>query len=457
MKSTIPVFKGKNPLLPGAEFLQNPFLFTIGQAPRLGDFYRIPFYFRSIFVATNLEVIKHVLQTNQKNYVKSTAYRHLRLALGNGLVTSEGEFWRRQRRLAQPAFYKTQLEELFKTMGTVATQFCLQLQQKAHDGQTLDFTKEMMSVTADIALKTLFNSDNNSDISQMYRVMMDSQDYIIHRTIRPYLIPFNYINGRHRRFRKDMAWFDHQILTLIEQRRKDPDPPADLLTMLLYARDEETGESMSNRQLRDETATLFLAGHETSSNALSWTFYLLSQNPEVVKKLRLEVATVLGDRTPTFEDLRQMPYTLQVIQEGMRLYPPAFAVGREPVEDDEILGHRIPKGSVMFISIGALHRDPRYWEKPEEFFPDHFLPEAEKNRPRMAYMPFGAGPRMCIGNHFALMEMQLLLAMLVWRFDFEADERHPIETEPLITLKPKYGIKLRVSLRKTDALSLSMA
>ncbi|MEK7256226.1 MAG: cytochrome P450, partial [Bacteroidota bacterium] len=374
----------------------------------LGDFYRIPFFTRSIFVATNLEVIRHVLQANQKNYRKSPAYRQLRLALGNGLVTSEGEFWKRQRRLAQPAFHKAQLEELFRTMVAVAERYCRDLHQKTQAGQPLELTKEMMSVTADIALKTLFSSDNKNDISEMYRVMTDAQNYLVHRTINPHLMPFAYLNGRHRRFRKDMNWFDQTIFRLIEEHRSNPNPPSDLLTMLLSARDEETGETMSDRQLRDEAITLFAAGHETSANALSWTLFLLAQHPEVLQKLRLEIETVLGDRTPSFEDLRKLTYTNQVIQEGMRLYPPGHAVGREPLEDDEILGQKIKAKSIVFISIAALHRDRRHWEKPHEFYPEHFDPEVEKERPRLAYMPFGAGPRMCIGNNFAMMEMQLL-------------------------------------------------
>ncbi len=453
MKSVIPVFKGKNPILPGAEFIRNPFEFTIQHAGEMGDFYRVPFIFRKLFVTTSPEVISYVLQKNQKNYVKSIAYRHLKLALGNGLVTSEGDFWRRQRRLAQPAFYKKQLEDLFVKMTEVADRYVENLTKKTTGGETLDISKEMMSLTADIVLKTLFSSDNPGDISEMYRIMMDAQDYIVFRTTRPHLIPLGYLSGRHYRFKKDMVWFNSYIHQLIDERRKQKDPPNDLLTMLLQTRDEDSGETMNDQQLRDEAVTLFAAGHETSSNALAWTLYLLSKHPEVLKKLRLEVEAVIGERTPTFEDLRKLTYTMQVIQEGMRLYPPAFALGRQPVEDDEISGQKIPAGSVVFISIGALHRDPKYWKRPSEFYPEHFDPEQEKQRPRLAYMPFGAGPRMCIGNHFALMEMQLLLAMLVRQFDFELKKDHPIEAEPLITLKPKYGILMQVKPRVRAALS----
>ena len=453
MPTNIPVLKGKNPLLPGAGFLRNPFEFTIQQTQLMGDFFMMPFLTRKIFIISNHEVVAHVLQKNQKNYIKSPAYRQLRLALGTGLVTSEGEYWRRQRRLVQPAFYKTQLEDLFRGMTVVAGKYIAELEEKTATPEPLDVAKEMMGATARIVLKTLFSTENTADINEMYRVMMDSQDYFTYRTVKPYFIPLTYINGMHRKFKKDIAWFDGYIYNLISERRSDPNlftplGPNDLLTMLLASKDEETGEAMSDRALRDEAVTLFAAGHETSSTALTWTLWLLSQHPAVVQKLRSEIEDVLGDRMPSFEDLRKLTYTMQVIQEGMRLYPPGFAVGRQPIAEDEILGVKIPKNAIMFISIAAMHRDPRYWERPTEFYPEHFTPEREKTRPKLAYMPFGAGPRMSMGNHFALMEVQLLLALLVRRFDFEVVEGHPVEAEPLITLKPKFGILMKVKARK---------
>ncbi len=449
MPTTIPVFKGKNPFLPGAEFLRNPFEFTVNQSLAMGDFYMMPFLNRKIFVTTNHEVVAHVLQKNQKNYRKSPAYRQLRLAIGTGLVTSEGEFWRSQRRLVQPAFYKTQLEDLYRGMTVVAGKYIAELKAKTSANPngsvaSLDMAKEMMEATARIVLKTLFSTEDTADINEMYRVMMDSQDYLVYRTVKPYMIPFTYINGMHRKFKWDIAWFNRYIFDLIEKRRLDPTPPNDLLTMLLTSKDEDTGQAMSDQALRDEAVTLFAAGHETSATSLTWTLWLLSQHPEIVQKLRSEIAAVLGDGMPGFEDLRKLTYTMQVIQESMRLYPPGFAIGRQPLAVDEILGVKIPMNAIMFISIAAMQRDPRYWERPHDFYPEHFSPEAEKERPKLAYMPFGAGPRMCIGNHFALMEMQLLLALLVREFDFETVEGHPVEPEPLITLKPKYGILMRV-------------
>lgn len=449
--AAIPVYKGSNPIFPGADFIRNPYQFSLTKARDFGDFFRVPFIFRKVFFSTNLEVFKYVLQSNQKNYVKSVAYRNLKLALGNGLVTSEGEEWRRNRRLAQPAFYKTQLEGLYKAMTGVAERYCEQLAEKIKDSETIEISAEMMSVTADIVLKALFSAENPAAMSEMYRIMVHSQEYIIERTIAPYKTPFSYLFGKHRRFRKDMDWFDSHLYRIIEERRKEQQPANDLLSMLLHSRYEDTGEPMSDKQLRDEAITLFAAGHETSSNGLSWIFYLLSQHRDIFQKLKSEVDIVLGDKTPAFEDLRKLTYTMQVINEGMRLYPPAFAVGREPLEDDEILGVHIPKGSVVFLSICGVHRDPQYWERPDEFYPEHFTPENEKNRPRMAFMPFGAGPRMCIGNHFALMEMQLLLAMLVRRFDFELVSNVPVVPQPLITLKPKYGISMRIKQREVPS------
>jgi cytochrome P450 len=445
MGNNIPTYKSSESWIRGKEFLTDPLKFTVEQSQKLGGLFRVPFYYRKMFILTDLEAIRHVLVNNQKNYRKSPAYSQLKQALGNGLVTSEGEFWRHQRRLAQPIFYKSQMDGLFKTMGEVATNYFKNLEHRIDENGDIDLTKEMMNITADIVLKTLFSSDNPSNQKEMYETMEIAQNYIMHRVTNPHLIPINYINGKHRRFKKTMKLFDQNVLDLIKERRTDPNPPHDLLTMLLMAKDEDTGEGMSDKQLRDEAITVYSAGHETSANALAWTIFLLSKKPEIVQKIRDEVDQYLTDEIPTFEDIRNLKYTQQVIEEGMRLYPPAYAVGRENIKEDEIIGYKIPRKSIIFISIYALHRDPKYWENPEEFDPSRFEPENVKQRPRLAYMPFGAGPRMCIGNHFAMMEMQLILALWVKKFRFSLDENHPIEMNPLITLKPKYGIKMNVA------------
>lgn len=445
----IPVYKSKGFKPAVLDMAKDPLNFVIKQSQKLGDFFKIPFYgIKHVFVTSNVDVIRHVMQSNQKNYRKSSTYKQLKLALGNGLVTSEGEFWRRQRRMAQPAFYKTQLEELYKKMVGVSERFCAELADKTN-GETINISHEMMAVTADIVLKTLFSTEKDNDKVNMSANMKFGQSYIMNRARRPYMIPLSYINGQKREFEKRMAQFDQEMFDIIEERRQEVDKPIDLLTMLLQATDDESGDSMTNRQLRDELVTIHAAGHETSSNALSWTLYLLAKHPTILARLRAEVNTVLKDKThPAFADLRSMPYTKQVIEEGMRLYPPAYAVGRENIEKDEVLGQKIPANSIFLLSIYALHRDSKYYPEPEKFDPNRFAPEQVKARPKLAYMPFGAGPRMCIGNHFAMMEMQLVLAMLVQRFDFELLDDQPVTPQPLVTLSPKGGIKMR--LRKVS-------
>ena len=445
MPNKIPVYKSKGFKPAVFDMAKDPLNFVVQQSRKFNNFFRISFYgIKQIFVTADVEVIKHVLQTNQKNYKKSATYKQLKLALGNGLVTSEGEFWRRQRRMAQPAFYKTQLEELYKKMVGVTERYCSELSQKVHE-ETVNISHEMMALTADIVLKTLFSTEKDNDEVSMSDNMKFGQTYIMNRARRPYMIPLSYINGQKRRFEKRMAEFDNEMFDIIEERRQTKEKPIDLLTMLLEATDNESGDSMTNRQLRDELVTIHAAGHETSSNALSWTLYLLARNPSVLTKLRTETQTVLGNKShPDFTDLRNLPYTKQVIEEGMRLYPPAYAVGRTNIEKDEILGQAIPANSVFVLSIYALHQDPQYYPNPEKFDPDRFAPESVKQRPKLAYMPFGAGPRMCIGNHFAMMEMQLILAMLVQRFDFELLDDTPVVPQPLVTLSPKGGIRMRL-------------
>ena len=297
-------------------------------------------------------------------------------------------------------------------------------------------------------MRTLFSSDNDNNQNQMYHMMSEIQEYVAHRIHHPFQIPFQYINGRHRKFKKYRNDFSASTFQLIEERRQMKNRPADLLSMLLEAKDAETGAQMSDEELRDEVITIFSAGHETSANAMAWTLYLLEKHPEVVEKLRAEEKAVLDGKAPSFADLRQLQYHQQVIEEGMRLYPPAHAIGRQAIAEDEIDGVHIPKNSAFLISVYALQHSPKYWEKPNEFSPERFNPEKVKARPKRTYLPFGAGTRMCIGNHFAIMEMQLLLARLVRHFNFERLSNESIPFQPLITLKPKEDIQLKLRRRE---------
>ena len=408
----------------------------------LGEIFWFDFYLRRIFVITDLEAIRHILQVNHRNYHKSPAYGQLKLALGNGLVTSEGDFWRRQRRIIQPVFHKRNLRGLYALMQEETENYCRRLDGRR--GQALDMAQEMMAVTANIALRTLFSTQNPTDQAEMYRIMSEAQEWIMYRTTHPLFIPLAWLAPRHRRFLRDMRKMDDLVYGMIEARRRADDYPDDLLSMLLHARDADTGEAMTDRQIRDEVLTLFAAGHETSATAMSWTLWLLSRHPEVAQRLEAELDEVLGGRLPEWDDLPRLKWTQQVLQESMRLYPPAYAIGRQALAADELCGYHVPPRSIMFISIYALHRHPRYYARPDRFDPEHFAEAAVRERPRLSYIPFGAGPRMCVGNHFAMIEMTLLLAALWQRFRFEPVPDHPVEPNPLVTLKPKYGIRMVV-------------
>lgn len=427
-------------------FTRDPLGFVTRESAVTGDFFRIRLFNRIINISTNVEVIRHVLQVNHRNYRKGPLFRHLSLFLGEGLLTSEGERWRRQRQMIQPAFYKSQLPAIFQIMTQTAEGFCAHLEKRAGEGP-VDISREMMQATADIVLHALFSATMEKDREEIYQFVMEAQNYSMYMTTHPWMVPFMRLSGRRRAIERQKAYFDEWIYRLIRERRHSHQRPADLLTMLVEASDEE-GDSMPDEQLRDEAITIFAAGHETSANALTWTLLLLARHPEIYQKLKNEADTVLEGRTPVWEDLPNLVYTRQVMEEGMRLYPPAHAFGRIALASDEVAGHRIGKGETVFISVYALHRDPRYWPDPERFDPDRFAPGREQERPRLAYMPFGAGPRMCIGNNFALVEIQLLLALLVQRFQFELAPGQDIAPEPLVTLKPRSEVRMR--LRSTS-------
>ncbi|MBK8489410.1 MAG: cytochrome P450 [Saprospirales bacterium] len=445
----VPFSQGSRFQLIPREFIRDPLGFVVRQVPRSGDLFQIRLLHRTILLTTNLEAIRHVLQVNHRNYRKGPLFRHLSLFLGQGLLTSEGDLWRRQRQMIQPAFYKNQLPGLFEIMSQTALGFCTDLRQRAGDETSLDITREMMQVTADIVLHALFSTTMEKDREEIYQYVMDVQDYSMYMTTHPWMAPVWRLNGRRRKIEARKAYFDEWIFRIIAERRQATKRPDDLLTMLVEAQDAESGAGMSDQQLRDEAITLFAAGHETSANALSWTLMLLTQHPDIMQKLVAEIATVLEGRPPAWEDLPRLSYTRQVMEESMRLFPPAHAFGRIAMADDAIMGYRIPKGSSVFFSVYGLHRNPDYWPDPERFDPNRFAPGKEKERPKLAYMPFGAGPRMCIGNHFALVEIQLLLVLLLQRFSFELVPGQQIVPQPLVTLKPRDGILMKVKNKKS--------
>jgi len=443
------------PKVPGLPFFGNAFQFAAGPlvfmtkcTNKYGSVFQL--YIppgREIIASSDPEWFTQILVNNHKNYIKDFAYKQLGLALGNGLLVNDGESWYRQRRLAQPAFYKKRLEDLFHVMEDVADNYMLELGNRT--GIDIRIDEAMMKLTSDIVIKTLLGGSNIDEYSFIQQQIVTLQEHIVNRIRTPFYIPLSKINGKDRHFNRMLKLLDEKIYHIINERKKQP-AGNDLLSMLLAAKDEDTGEGMSDKQLRDELVTIYVAGHETSGYCLSWTLYLLTQHPDKLAILRNEVDTIMAQHNGKLggEGLRQLSYTKQVVEESLRLYPTAHIVGREALEEDHVGRYTIPKGGLLLLLIYRLHRDPKYWDHPEDFLPERFESELEKARPKNVFLPFGAGPRMCIGNNFAMMEIIMVLAKMVYHFDFSLSPDQKIEPEPLITLRPKNGIQ--INLRKRN-------
>lgn len=412
----------------------------------MGPVYWVKSPIRKIAVLNDPECVRHVLQENNRNYVKSFGYDPLKLLLGNGLLTSEGDFWRKQRRMAQPGFHKEKLAAIVDTMITCTGQMLLRWEKL--EGVELNVSAEMNRIALDIVSKSLFISNVEDEIDKISTWVTVAIEQGAERIRNPFKIPTWIPTPSNLKQNKAITVLDEVITGIIEKRRADTNQYHDLLSMLMEARDEDTGEGMSNRQLRDEVMTIFIAGHETTANALTWAFYVLAQNPQAEQKLKEEVDTVLQGKPVSFENLRSLAYTRMVIDEVMRLYPPAWIIGRKNVEDDEIAGFYIPAGTNCLIPTLSIHRSPKFWKDPLTFDPERFSPEKVKEQKKYTYFPFGGGPRLCIGNNFALMEMQVVLASVVQRYTFELIDTTPIELDPLITLRPKQNVYLKLFKRE---------
>lgn len=383
--------------------------------------------------------VKHVLQSNAKAYSKRTrGYDKMRLFLGNGLVTSEGEFWRRQRRIAAPAFHRQRIEGFAETMTASTAAMLERWAGRAETGAELDVDREMMTLTMRIASETLLGEDLSGDADTVGEALSFLTLNTNARITRLVDLPLSIPTPENRRYLDAVATVESVLVRLIAARRANPGAHHDLLAMLLEAKDEETGASMTDAQLRDEALTIFAAGHETTSNALAWTFLLLARHPAVAARLYAEVDSALGGRTPTLADLPAMPFTKQVIQESMRLYPPAWIIGRRAEVDDTVCGYHIAAGTQVLVSPWATHRQPRWWDDPEAFDPDRFSAARSDGRPAFAYFPFGGGPRICIGNTFAMMEAQLILA--------QVSQRYRLELAPGARVEPELGVTMRPSM-----------
>ncbi len=398
----------------------------------------------TVHFVTHPDLIKELLVNQARKVVKGLGLQRARRVLGNGLVTSEGEVHHRQRRLSQPAFHRQRLLGYGASMVELSARY----RDSLRDGEERDMHVEMMRLTLAVVGKTLFGADIEGDAFEIGEAL---GDFI--RSFNFMLLPFyEYFEklplGPIRRVTNARNRLDRIIYRLVSQRRQSGRDHGDLLSMLMAATDSESdGSGMSDEQLRDECVTLLLAGHETTANALTWALYLLSQNPAVETRLLAEIDRVLGDRLPTVADLPELAYVEQVVAESLRLYPPVFSIARLIVEPVSFEGYTLPAGTLALIPIWAIHRLPRYYADPSRFDPDRFTPEARAARPRYSYMPFSHGPRNCIGEHFAWMEAVLMLSTLLQRFQFRLVPGQSVELSPMLTLRSKHGMRLRVCAR----------
>jgi cytochrome P450 len=390
--------------------------------------------------------IKHVLQDNARNYHKSPLYDRLKDGIGNGLLTSEDAFWLRQRRLAQPAFHKQRLGAMADAMVACTARALDAWEDRADRGEPLDLVGEMMSLTQAIIVRTMFSTDLGSAadiVNRTWPIINQRIGETFWSTKLETKLPI----PANRRFARALHELESVVYRIIAERRDSRRDEADLLSMFLSARDEETGEGMTDRQLRDEVMTMLLAGHETTSLLLSWTYYVLSQQPGAAQRIADEVDAVAGDAPPGFAHLERLTWTRMVLEEVLRLYPPAWGFSRLALHEDEIGGYRVPEGSIVFLIPFVLHRRPKLWPDPERFDPERFAPGRESGRHRFAYLPFGAGPRGCIGNQFAMVEAQLIVASIAQRYRVELAPGQAIRPDPLITLRPKPGIQAMLTRR----------
>ncbi len=417
------------------EFRKDKLAFFLRCAREYGEMATIRVGSRKVVLLSNPAMIEQVLVTQHRNFVKHFVLRLLKPVLGEGLVTSEGDFWLRQRRLIQPAFGRAQVDSYAGIIVSLTEQMLSEWQP----GQERDLHAEMMRLTLAIVAKALLDADVRGEfdeVAEALEYLMRDFVYRFESVIRfPRWMPTHW----NRRIKREHQRLDRVIYGIIARRREGPLDGADLLTRLMQATDGEG--VMTDRQLRDEMMTLFLAGHETTANALAWTWYLLAQHPEIETRLNAELREVLGGRSPTLADVPRLVYTEQVLTESMRLYPPVYTVGRRSIEACEIGGYDVPADTTFLMSQWVLHHDPRFFDEPDVFRPERWGDGLAKRLPKFAYFPFSGGPRVCVGNTFAMLEATLALATIASRYRFELVPGQRVETWATVTLRPRHGIR----------------
>ncbi len=454
MKTSIPGPKGLPLIGVILELWRDPFRFlqdTVRDFGPIASFRAGPDPF---VLLSHPDYYQYVLQHPQKFAKQTRAYQFLRPLLGEGLLTSEGSTWLKQRRISQPSFHRQRIAGFADLMVRATQEMLDSWESYAAKGEAIDLSSEMIQLTYQIVSRALFSipaGEGSKIIGQALREVLHDVERRAHSV---FSLPLVFPTVRNLKVRRALATIKDTAASIIKERRSDPGSRGDLLSMLMEARDEETGAGMTDVQLLDEVVTILMAGHETTANALSWTWFLLDRHPEVGRRLRAELDEALGNRAPGLEDFSNLQYAGRIIDESMRLYPPVWWLDRRVMEDTEIGGYLIPKKSIVVVSPFILHRHPDYWEEPERFDPERFRPESTAKRHPFTYLPFSLGPRQCIGNNFALLEARLIFACVAQRYQVRLLPGHPIEMDPSIVLRPKYGVRatLHAIQKKTPPL-----
>lgn len=446
-------------LMPGPKGLQilgamrgvqgNPLKVLERAQRKWGDFVHFPVGKAGAIFLNDVAAIRHVLQEENRNYSKWTIqYHQLSTITGRGLITNDGEPWRKQRKLAQPAFSKQRIDNI-GTLAVKATEGMLARweRQIAGGDPIVDVDAEMMRVAMEVVTQALFSMDLSNEASGLVTAVKVCMDHMVYRGANILSLPDRFPTPENLRFRRALKELDDTVLRILRERRALKTPPNDLLQMLLDARYEGTNEHMDDKKVRDEIITLIVAGHETVATALMWCFYLLSKHPSEERQLVNEIDHKLQGHAPTAAEVHGLEYTSYVVQETMRLIPPVWLVTRKAEKADVINGYKVPEGALIIMSPYVLHRHPGLWDNPEGFDPRRWEPEAVKQRPRFAYLPFAGGPHICIGDRFAQFEIAIVLSMVLQKFRLDIVPSHPIEMLPLATIRPRYGIRMRLQRR----------
>jgi cytochrome P450 len=419
-------------------FSRDPLAFLTNLSRTYGDLASYRMGGEQIYFVNDPQSIKDILVTHQRNFTKSRGLERTKPVLGNGLLTSEGDVHRRQRRLMQPAFHRERIEAYAQAMVAAAGR----TRESWSEGAAFDVAQEMTRLTLVIAGRTLFDMDVESQAADFGRALTE-----VLESFWLTLMPFSDLLARLpagplRRARKARERLDAMIYRMIAERRADLHDSGDLLSMLVLAADDDDGGTMSDKQVRDEAMTIFAAGHETTANALTWTWYLLSQSPDIAARMHEEVGRALGGRLPTVADIPALSFVERVVTEAMRLYPPAWLIGRRAIEAYPIAGYLAPPRAIFIMSQWVMHRDSRFFADPERFDPDRWTPAFKSSLPKFAYFPFGGGPRQCIGESFAWMELVLVVATIAQRWRLRLVPGHQVVPQPLVTLRTKYGMRM---------------